>query len=398
MKLKILKFLDWSVEYSTYVFIFYIPISIALVGNFSIAAVALFFIKQFLSSDFSTINRHKVFFVLLLVFFICMSLSLINSGPLLGKSLKALFIKWGRFPFILWMILDTFKKPGRIIKALGVLLFSTALTGFSALSQKFIGLEFLRHQQPRILTGPFSDAISFAFYLLGSIFIAWSLSLYSWRHKLLRIGFCSLTLMIVIVLFLTRARGAWIGCAAGLIFMTLAVNCHRLRKKTFWILFAASYMVVLPLFTVGLYLLRKDPQRMILMFGALRMIREHPLLGKGLGTFMNYCEAFSHNPWVCYAHNCFLQIWAESGIFSLVSFVILMGYVLYRNMKLVLKTPISFDYYLLIGLNATFLSLLVHIFFDTQLYSFQSSFLFWTMLGFVMAHGSFVSEKYSLQK
>ena len=47
--------------------------------------------------------------------------------------------------------------------------------------------------------------------------------------------------------------------------------------------------------------------------------------------------------------------------------------------------PGTFSFYVLTGLTAGYLGVLVHCFFDTQLYSFQLSFLFWMALGLTVA-------------
>jgi len=142
---------------------------------------------------------------------------------------------------------------------------------------------------------------------------------------------------------------------------------------------------------IGLFFLKKDPGRIILLRGTWKMITEHPFLGKGLGTFMDYCVQYTHYPWACYAHNCYLQIWAESGIFSLLSFLLLTGYVIYKSIELILRIPVSLSSYILIGLSSGFMGILVHCSFDTQLYSFQMSFLFWVMLGLTVALSSILS-------
>jgi O-antigen ligase len=118
------------------------------------------------------------------------------------------------------------------------------------------------------------------------------------------------------------------------------------------------------------------------------MIKDHPLFGVGLGTFMDYCAAYTNNPGVFYAHNCYLQIWAESGIFSLLFFLLFIGYVFYKNINLCLARPGSLSLYALIGLSAGLTGFLVHSFLEVHLYSFQLSFLFWTVLGLTAALSS----------
>jgi O-antigen ligase len=404
MKLKILRFLDIAIEFSIYGIIFYIPISIALVGTFAGIAIVLFLFKKILSPDFTSIKSNKILFSFLLLFFIFMGLSLFNSGPLVAKSLKALFIKWGRFPLILWVILDTFRDTRRIVKAVCVLLFSATLVGLTVFSQKFFGFEFLRgrvswgYSSPSI--GPFENPYNLAAYLTCVIPIVLSfgfgyrkpnhglLAYGLWRRKRIVVRLCLLliTAMLILSSFWTFRRGGWLGFISGLIFVTLVTNYHRI-KKVFWLLFSFSYVFCVPLIGLALFFFqnRRDSYRFILFHGAWGMIKENPFLGKGVGTFMDYCALYTNNFGTYYAHNCFLQIWAESGVFSLLSFLLFVGYVFYRSMKVSLRIPRSLNYFILIGLTAGLLGFFVHSFFGVHLYSFQLSFLFWVVLGLTVA-------------
>ena len=118
------------------------------------------------------------------------------------------------------------------------------------------------------------------------------------------------------------------------------------------------------------------------------MITDHPILGRGLGTFMDHSPKYINIPHDLnnqYAHNCFLQIWAESGIFSLLSFLLLVGYVFYKSFQVIFRITPSLNFFILIGLTAGLLGFLIHSFFDSHLYSFQLSFLFWVTLGLTIA-------------
>ena len=82
-----------------------------------------------------------------------------------------------------------------------------------------------------------------------------------------------------------------------------------------------------------------------------------------------------------YAHNCYLQIWAESGIFSLLAFLLFLGTIFWKGIRSFLKTHNPLTLGLLCGLFA----FLIHSFFDTQFYSVAQSFLLWSMLGLLAA-------------
>jgi O-antigen ligase len=402
MKTKILKFLDVAVEYSIYGLIFFIPISIAMIGTFAGFVIAFFLLKKILSPDFTSIKAHKALFLFLLLFFAFMDLSLLNSGPLVIKSLKVLIIKWGRFPLLLWAILDTFRDTKRIIKAVCVLLFSAALVGLTVFTQKFFGFEFLRGRMLEnsllSVAGPFKNPNALAAYLTCVIPIALSLSVCKWKKLVVRLCFILIVVMLILSSFWALCRGGWLGVISSFIFIILITNYQRL-KKIFWPLFLSSYIFIVPL--IGLFLFffqnRRDSYRFTLFHGAWGMIKDHPLLGKGLGTFMDYCALYTNNPGIYYAHNCFLQIWAESGIFSLLCFLLLVGYVFYKSIKVSLKIPQSLNLFVLIGLTAGLLGFLVHSFFEVHLYSFQLSFLFWVVLGLTVAL-SFILDQEQFSK
>lgn len=388
MKLKILKFLDIAIEYSVYGIIFFIPTSIAALNIFAGIAIALFLFKKTLSADFNSIKSNKILFFFLSLFFIFMALSLFNSGPFFTKSLNALLIKWGRGFLLLWIILDTFTDTRRITKALLFLLFSATLVGFSVFSQKFFGRELLRGR-PLVglsVTGPFENQNGLAAYLTSVIPIILSFVLWKRKQIAVQLLLVLVTIMLIASSLWTNCRGAWVGLISGLFFVILITTYHRVKK---WsrIMFFSFFIFCIPLIAFALFFLhnRQDSNRFILTRGAWNMIKENPFLGKGVGTFMDYCNHYVNGFGVYYAHNCFLQIWAESGIFSLLSFILFTGYVIYKSIKVTLKIPSSLNFFLLTGLTAGLLGFLIHSFFDVHLYSLQLSFLFWVVLGLTAA-------------
>jgi len=373
--------------------IFFIPISIALIGIFAGIASVLFFIKTILSRDLTAIKSNKLLFLFLLFFFIFMGLSLFNSGPLITKSVKALFIKWGRFPLLLWAIVDTFRDNRRITKAAGVILFSAALVGLTVLTQRFLGFEFLRGRTlPSFstpVTGPFKNQNYLAAYAVCIMPIVLSLSLWRWKNIAAKLGLFLIAGMLITSSILASSRGGWIGLISGLIYIILVANYKRI-EKWFALIFFSTFIFLIPIIAAIFYFMRAsgDSYRFLLARGAWGMIKENPFLGKGIGTFMDYCAQYTNNFGALYAHNCYLQIWAESGIFSLLCFLSLVGYVFFRSIKSISGMPKSLDFFLLMGLNAGLVGFLVHSLFDTHLYSFQLSFLFWVILGLTVALSS----------
>jgi len=390
MKSRAIKYLDVAVEYLIYLVIFFIPISITMIGTFAGMATVFFLVKKIFSRDFVSVKTNKWLFLFLLMFFVFMGLSLFNSGPLLAKSLKALLIKWGRFPLFFWAVMGTFQDTRRVVKAGYVLLFSATLVGFTVFTQKFFGFEFLRGKVSwgylAASIGPFKNPNALAAYLTCVIPVVLSFGLWKWKKIAIKFSLLLIATMLILSSFWTFCRGGWLGLIAGLIFVILFINYQRI-KKVFWLLFLCSYILLVPLIGFVLFFFRNrgDSNRFILSHGAWMMIKENPLLGKGIGTFMDYCARYTNNFGAYYAHNCYLQMWAESGIFSLLCFLLFVGYVFYKSINVILKIPKTLNSFILIGLTAGLMGFLVHSFFEVHLYSFQPSFLFWVVLGLTVA-------------
>jgi putative inorganic carbon (HCO3(-)) transporter len=86
-----------------------------------------------------------------------------------------------------------------------------------------------------------------------------------------------------------------------------------------------------------------------------------------------------------YAHNCYLQTMAETGIIGLASFLYIL-YCFYRNFFQNFRR-IKDEWLSLIALGfaAGISGFLVHIFIDTHLYSLQLGTMFWLALGIAIA-------------
>jgi putative inorganic carbon (HCO3(-)) transporter len=112
------------------------------------------------------------------------------------------------------------------------------------------------------------------------------------------------------------------------------------------------------------------------------MVKDRPFLGKGLGTFMDYSGRYSYGKYGgYYAHNSYLQIAAESGVFSLFLFLLFLGAIFYKGVK----SFLSRDNFILLGLICGVSGFLVHAFFDCHFYSLPLAVLFWFLLGLTCA-------------
>ncbi|MFH1441851.1 MAG: O-antigen ligase family protein [Candidatus Omnitrophota bacterium] len=411
MRKKWIKFLDHLIEYSLYIMIIQIPISKAGIEIFACLAIFAFCVKKILNTDFKLFLKpidlnFACFFgrqvitkisnvkfginFFLFCFIVFNTLSLLNSGPYFKKSLIALLFKWGEYFLIFFAIEDTFYNHKRIRNAVFIFLSISILLSIDGLSQYFFGLEFLRHRNLGItfqgvyaMTAAFNHYNDFGAYI--TVIFLMMLSLFISNKKWpYRLAYVPALVLIETCLLLTFSRGSWIGSILGL-FLMLFVS-RKYKEFIFICGILIFTLIALPGTKTMIarlnFILQAggDTDRLIVWKIALNMIKENPFLGKGLGTFMDYfSKRSSLTPQ--YAHNCFLQIWAETGIFSLLSFISFIMALLLRGIAVFKKT----NDYILLGILCGLLAFLVHSFFDTDLYSLQLAVLFWTVAGILAA-------------
>jgi O-antigen ligase len=191
-------------------------------------------------------------------------------------------------------------------------------------------------------------------------------------------------------LFFSFSRNAWLGFMTG-----VAVTLLLPRRFGIFFIFISIFITVISILPNtrerALYVFKTygTSERFLLWKTAWRMIAENPILGKGLGTFMDYCSKYTSGAIIRYAHNNYLQIWAETGIGSLLSFLSFVASILYLGIKRFRQTQDI----LLLGLMGALVGFLVESFFDTQFYSLQLASLFWLLVGIYMAQVNLLVSK-----
>ena len=375
-------------EYALYGLLFFIPISISLVEIFAVLMFIGFVGRKIIKPDFKFLKFWPNALLLLFLFF--SALSLINSGQYFNKALHALFGKWAQYLSICFIAQDTIYDRKIIKRGMLVFLIGASLAVLSGLSQYFFGIEFLRNKSMivadcgvRAITSSFVHYNSFGAYLVVVLSLAIALLLADNCYGLKAAGLLIFSMFSTAAIILTFSRGSWLA------FSVSGVSILILARK--------NLMRLIPIFLViiGMFLVTTFHERLFLTFmaggdadrfrywaTAFKMINEHPFFGVGLGTFMaNFLKYLPGLPTrESYAHNCYLQIWAETGIFSLASFIIFIISLSYLSIK---KFLASKDF-LLLGLLSGYIGFLVHSFFEVNLYSLQLAFLFWIWVGLII--------------
>lgn len=380
---------DTCLTFSLCGLIFAIPISKAGIEIFFFLSFLFFFAKKITKPDFKFLNDRLYIFLLLFLLF--NSLSLINSAPYTSVSQKAFFFKWFKNLLIFTMVRDTLVSKKRMHYAFFVFLVTSIFVGIDGIIQRGIGYDLLwQHSLMHLKNGSLAVTSTFAHYNGFGAYLLFPLAivlaiLVQYKKQITRtkaLGFYLWALLLGSCLLLTFSRGAWLGFFGIVFFMLFWTK--RVRATVIFLVFFVGLMWIMPFFRdrfLAIFSPSGDSDRFIYWKGALQMIKENPFLGKGVGTFMQRCSHYSPNVYVHYAHNCFLQIWVETGLFSLLSFLGFLWVLFLRGIK---AFQISKDGYLL-GVLCGMFGFLVHSFFDTQLYTLHLSALFWSMAGILSA-------------
>jgi O-antigen ligase len=392
---RIVDFCDKIIETFIYVLIFSLPFSPALIEISATFMIFAWLTKRALGyRPFKPVSTYLN--IPIIIFILATFLSVIFSSNF-SLSLKNFGSKTLEYIFLFFIAAEFVCDKRRLKNIVIVMLSSAAMVGVDCIFQYFLGFDFLRHRAMEAgrITGSFKMPGDLAGYLAPVLCLPLALCFLKFKKGIqyfLRIE----SILLLAVLIVTVARGAWVGFIAAVCFLGWVEN-----KKIFWVTGVSSLVLIIlmPHLTgPGGDILGRLKSIILLSDGsaldrkaiwqvALRMIRDKPLFGQGLSTFMGNFARFGKDYYylkesiIPYAHNCYLQIAAETGIIGLVSFLLLIGTFFISTIKNLAKIKDRFYHAVLSAVSAGIIVTLVHSLVDTNLYSLQLSVLFWIMLG-----------------
>jgi O-antigen ligase len=373
-------------EYALYGLLLSVAISNGLTESFVGLAFLGFLGRKLIKPDFLFLKFLPNIFLLLFLLFSCFSL--FNSGEYLNISLRALFGKWLQYILIYIIVQDTISMPRIFKRGMLVFLLSALLSTISGLSQYLFNIEFLRnnaiaavHGGICAITSSFNHYNDFGGYLVVVFSLLTALLLGRRSLNLKTLGLLTFSILVLFTIALTFSRGSWLAMIISTVFAVLLSK--RLAKGLVSISLVIFALFLFPLVRERfLFIFQSggDSNRFLIWSAIIKMIHEHPFWGMGVGTFMaNFCSYLPDmSPY--YAHNCYLQIWAETGIFALLSFMAFSASLIFLGIK---KFIFVRDY-MLLGIMTGIVSFLTHSFFDTNLYSLRLVILFWIWSSFLV--------------
>ncbi len=316
---------------------------------------------------------------------VCAASVVVSRFP--RASVEGLIGKWLEYLLFTVFVADASREPRVRTWILSTLSVSSALVMFEAISQEIFGKGLIRHYPLEAyarMTGPYENPIDLATYIMVvlPILVAWALTLRGYVRWLL----AALLLVMIVCLGRTEASGAWLGLLVGLGAMMLMDN--RLRKAGLivfaamivaggaWLTYTKRLQQTFSLSDLG------TQDRWAMWQAALGMIADRPLLGHGVNTFMsNYLDYWVGGERMPrYAHNCYLQVAAETGLIGLSFFLALLGTFFFRLRSRIQKIEPNARL-IALGMAAGLLAFVTQAGIDTNFYAMRQAALFWTVAG-----------------
>jgi len=380
-------------------------------GHLNFLGKLQFILKGFAPPD-NCLNRPLQFLTLAIFLSVVFS-----QYPML--SLMAFLGKFVKGVFVYCSFLEAFNSKSRMSVFLALFFISAFIMILDGAYQSKTGKDFFKHNpitknendSMGRINASFNDANGFGAYFLPVIalvinFLSKAFSNRKWFAAVL---FSSFLALLLVTLCWTYSRSAWIGLLVLLI-GTVILDWRKIFLVTtiimiFVIFFLPSLNKVRHMelikdssgsqqsisYKSGLrertktLLEEGGSGRLAYWKNAISIIRSSPIVGTGLNT---YTKIIQRNPdkrtwW--YAHNCYLQMTAETGFVGLGCFLFML-FVLFKH-GLFCHYQIKDEWILtsLQGALTGLFGLMVQSFFDNTLYSVQLSMLIWFMIGFAMA-------------
>jgi O-antigen ligase len=136
--------------------------------------------------------------------------------------------------------------------------------------------------------------------------------------------------------------------------------------------------------------------RLIIWQQSADVLREHPISGVGIGNYSFYLFPEEKYRTPIYAHNTYLDIASEMGIFALIAWIGIFLSCFWQLLKIIKKTADKNTRIISIGLFGGLIWFSVHCFFETPIYSPQVLAMLMIIFGIVVGVRKVYKEETNL--
>ncbi len=304
--------------------------------------------------------------------------------------------------FLYFVVVNLIKREKDLLSVVVFIIVVFAGLSFHAL------FNYLHNKNPVIIS-TFGNPNFFSAYLVTILPVVILLGIYNFIRKNFFVSslFFILTIITIFLLHLLGSRGAWLALAVSLLFLLILFGKYILKPK--WKTSVAIGLVIV-LFVGSGFLIQKAPQiksylenemtkgtvgvRLYMWQGTLKMILARPFLGWGMGTFIivyprfrvpeYFLNIYSVNA-TDHAHNEILQTASEIGLIGLGIFLLFLGIVFFRGIRVFNRQSLDLSNIVHAGLLAGVIALFTQNMTCVNLRLEASAIYFYLFLGLICA-------------
>ncbi len=294
--------------------------------------------------------------------------------------------KWLEFVAVYWMAINSFREPRKLALFLCALVLGGLVETVIGAAQVVLRLgppEFLIGGLILRAYGTFGQPNPFAGYLNLVLPILVGMALFA-GSRWLKFGSWLAAGGIAVVMVTTLSRGAWLGFSVALLVMGIVAS----RRLAVWIwlgLLAVAIAILAAVFGVipfgatgrvlaafGLSGVSLDSvtaenfsavQRLAFWQAGLNMFTNNPVLGVGIGNYIEGYPKFAAQGWetvLGHAHDYYLNMAAETGVIGLAAYLALLGSAFKQVAWSVRAAPPGVWYGVALGLLGSLTALSIH--------------------------------------
>ncbi|MGB6012656.1 MAG: O-antigen ligase family protein, partial [Desulfobacterales bacterium] len=396
-------------RYSLYLLLIFTPLALASVQGWAVSvihfvtliALTAFLIEKSLTWDWKRIRTSldKPILCLLVLCFLSSVFS-VHTYTSIWSSVLLL-----NYCVIFYLTIHVVRTRSQFRQIVYVIVFMAALVSIIGLLKKFCGNPFPWwdytdfQNEPDRLSSTFGNADHLAGYMEMAIPLVLGLLLTGLRGIKLYLTIV-LAVLLCMALIFSLSRGGWISAFAGIFFMSAALlfNRHFQSKRL-------ALALVCGFFVVAFIILSSTPvvkrirtleekgniptlkSRITVWGGIAEMIKDHPLLGTGPGTFATVFTqyqppGFSSRYFM--GHNDYLHLTAETGLPLIAVMAWMMVALFVRGFKK-LNNPSRLVRGITLGAMSGITAILVHSIFDFNLHIPANAILFTVLAALVVS-------------
>lgn len=405
---KILKFVT-EVNYWAIVLL---PFSVGIAPGFANAVIGFMIVSFFLEKIIKR-ERFCAFSLPVAVFGVFMlfgALSFINT-PDIEDSIRGMtkLLKL----FMVFLVCSENIRDKKHFQRIAVsVACAISLSGIDAIWQVLTGRDFIRGNSlqraiglPRA-TAAFPGCNGLGVYLTALTPLIAGLALFLQEKKWKAI-FSLTALFGSVGVYLTLSRGAGIGLFLSVLFLSIVKKNKLITLALILLVLAYPFFMDKNIkdwaksVNYNPALMLTDKTRIGIYRNTINMIAKHPFVGIGINTFSSSyskyrdAEVEATNPTAdgYYAHNNFLHMAGEVGLFGLGAFLVFLFLVLKRVWVAFRKSPDPFLRGLAISVFAAIIAYLINGLTETSLYYSRIVMVFWFILGIGLALDRVTNKK-----